>query len=47
MIQVKPEIVLGEPRKSLYSWIVSFSPNYGDYEKQTAREIPLVFLKAQ
>ena len=45
--KVKPEIILGEPRKPLYSWIVSMAPNFGDYEKNTTREIPLVFLKAQ
>lgn len=46
-MKVKPEIILGEPRKPLWSWIVSSAPNYGDYEKQTTREIPLVFLKPQ
>ena len=46
-MKVKPEIILGEPRKPLYSWIVSMAPNFGDYEKNTTREIPLVFLKAQ
>ena len=46
-LKVKPEIILGEPRKPLYAWIVSLAPNFGDYEKRTAREIPLVFLKAQ
>lgn len=46
-MKVKPEIILGEPRKPLYSWIVSIAPNFGDYEKKTTREIPLVFLKAQ
>ena len=45
-MKVKPEIILGEPRKPLYDWIVSLAPNYGEYEKQTSREIPLVFLKA-
>ena len=44
-MKVKPEIILGEPRKPLYAWIISLAPNYGDYEKQTTREIPLVFLK--
>jgi deazaflavin-dependent oxidoreductase (nitroreductase family) len=46
-MRVKPEIILGEPRKPLYAWIASLAPNYGEYEKQTSREIPLVFLKAQ
>jgi deazaflavin-dependent oxidoreductase (nitroreductase family) len=45
-MKVKPEIILGEPRKSLYSWIVSIATNFGEYEKKTKREIPLVFLKA-
>ena len=46
-MKAKPEIILGEPRKPLWNWIVSAAPNFGDYEKQTAREIPLVFLKPQ
>ena len=46
-MKVKPEIILGEPRKPLWSWIVASAPNFGDYEKKTSREIPLVFLKAQ
>ena len=45
-LKVKPEIILGEPRKPLYEWIVSIAPNFGDYQKRTTREIPLVFLKA-
>jgi len=47
MLKVKPAIILGEPRKPLYAWITSIAPNYGNYEKRTAREIPLVFLKAE
>ena len=46
-MKVKPEVILGEPRKPLYAWIVSLAPNYGGYEKKTTREIPLVFLKPQ
>jgi deazaflavin-dependent oxidoreductase (nitroreductase family) len=46
-IKVKPEVILGEPRKPLWSWIVASAPNFGDYEKKTTREIPLVFLKSQ
>lgn len=46
-MRVTPEIILGAPRRSLYDWVVSLAPNYGGYEKQTAREIPLVFLKAK
>ncbi len=45
-IKVKPEIILGEARRPLYAWVVSLAPNYGEYEKKTTREIPLVFLKA-
>jgi deazaflavin-dependent oxidoreductase (nitroreductase family) len=45
IMKVKPEIVLGEPRRPVYDWIVSIAPNYGEYEKTTSREIPLVFLK--
>ena len=44
-MKVKPEIILGEARRPLYDWIVSLAPNYGEYEKTTTREIPLVFLK--
>ena len=44
-LKVKPEIILGERRKPLWDWIVSTAPNFGDYEKLTTREIPLVFLK--
>ncbi|NOT04017.1 MAG: nitroreductase family deazaflavin-dependent oxidoreductase [Anaerolineales bacterium] len=47
VMKVKPEIILGEPRRPLYDWIASIAPNYGEYEKKTAREIPLVFLKPQ
>ena len=45
IMRVTPEIVLGEQRKPVYEWIASIAPNFGDYEKKTAREIPLVFLK--
>ena len=45
IMKVTPEIVLGEQRKPVYKWIASIAPNFGDYEKKTAREIPLVFLK--
>ena len=44
-MKVKPEIILGEARRPLYDWIVSIAPNYGEYEKTTTREIPLVLLK--
>jgi len=46
-MKVKPEIILGEKRRPLYDWIASIAPNYGEYEKKTSREIPLVFLKPQ
>jgi deazaflavin-dependent oxidoreductase (nitroreductase family) len=46
-MKVKPEIFLGGPRRPLYDWVVSLAPNYGNYEKKTTREIPLVFLKPQ
>ncbi len=45
--KVTPEIILGERRKPIYAWIASIAPNYGEYEKRTSREIPLVFLKPQ
>ncbi|MBL8080375.1 MAG: hypothetical protein JNM55_20560 [Anaerolineales bacterium] len=46
-MKVKPKIILGERRRMLYDRIVSIASNYDAYEKGTAREIPLVFLKAQ
>ena len=46
-MKVKPEIILGAPRKPIYAWIASQAPNFGEYEKKTTREIPLVFLKPQ
>lgn len=46
-MKVKPEIILGEARRPLYDWIASSAPNFGEYEKKTTREIPLVFLKSQ
>ena len=45
IMRVTPEIVLGDLRKPIYEWIASIAPNFGDYEKKTTREIPLVFLK--
>lgn len=44
-MKVKPEIILGGQRRTLYDWIASIAPNYAEYEKTTKREIPLVFLK--
>ena len=46
-MKVKSEIILGEPRKPIWSWIVANAPNFGDYEKQTSREIQLVLLTPQ
>ena len=46
-MKVKPEILSGERRKNIYSWVASIAPRYGEYEKKTNREIQLVFLKAQ
>lgn len=46
-MKVTPQIILGEPRRKLYDWIVSIAPNFGAYEKKTPREIPLVLLKPQ
>ncbi|MBM3124204.1 MAG: nitroreductase family deazaflavin-dependent oxidoreductase [Chloroflexi bacterium] len=46
-MRVTPEIILGAPRRPLYDWVVSIAPTYGEYEKRTTREIPLVFLKAR
>ncbi len=46
-MKVKPDIILGEPRKPLWNWIVSAAPNFGDYENRTTREIPLLLLNPQ
>ncbi len=45
IMKVTAEIVLGDLRKPIYEWVASIAPNFGDYEKKTTREIPLVFLK--
>ncbi len=44
-MKVKPSMIPSESRKPLWDWIVSLAPNFGNYEKRTTREIPLVFLK--
>jgi deazaflavin-dependent oxidoreductase (nitroreductase family) len=44
-MKVTPQIILGAPRRPLYDWVVSQAPNFGDYEKKSTREIPLVLLK--
>ena len=44
-MKVKPAMIPSESRKPLWDWIVSLAPNFGNYEKRTTREIPLVFLK--
>jgi deazaflavin-dependent oxidoreductase (nitroreductase family) len=44
-MKARPEMISGDSRKQVWNWIVSQAPNFGDYEKRTTREIPLVFLK--
>jgi hypothetical protein len=34
----------GEERARLWAQIVAAAPNFGDYEKKTTREIPVVIL---
>jgi deazaflavin-dependent oxidoreductase (nitroreductase family) len=43
-LPVHAEIVSGEKRAAYWKYVVQTSPNFGNYEKSTKREIPLVFL---
>jgi len=43
-LPVHAEIVSGEKRAEFWKYVVQSAPNFGDYEKNTKREIPLVFL---
>jgi F420H(2)-dependent quinone reductase len=39
------EVTRGVERKRLFDALVAEAPNYGDYEKKTTREIPMVVLR--
>jgi deazaflavin-dependent oxidoreductase (nitroreductase family) len=41
----RAEIVTGADRERLWKKIVATAPNFGDYQKKTTREIPVVRLK--
>jgi deazaflavin-dependent oxidoreductase (nitroreductase family) len=43
-MRVTPELLRGEERERLWREIVSASPMYANYQRQTDREIPLVRL---
>ena len=43
-LPVHAETVTGEKRAAYWKYIVQTSPNFANYEKNTKREIPLVFL---
>jgi F420H(2)-dependent quinone reductase len=45
-LSVKAETATGDYRKRLWEQLLREAPAYGDYEKQTEREIPLVVLRA-
>jgi deazaflavin-dependent oxidoreductase (nitroreductase family) len=44
-MKVKPEMISGDARRQTWNWIVAQAPNFGEYEKHTTREMPLMFLK--
>ncbi len=44
-VEVRPVVAQGEERDRLYAQQVSIAPFYGDYEKRTARKIPVVILE--
>ncbi|HVB78260.1 MAG TPA: nitroreductase family deazaflavin-dependent oxidoreductase [Candidatus Nitrosotalea sp.] len=43
-VQARPEITSGEERERLWRRIVSSAPNFGRYQEQTDRQIPVVRL---
>lgn len=43
-IQVKPRIATGDERTELWNKMVAIFPDYREYQKNTAREIPVVVL---
>jgi len=47
VIQVKAETLSGDARTQAWQTVVTTSPGYGNYEKRTSREIPLVLLRSK
>jgi F420H(2)-dependent quinone reductase len=41
------EVIPSEERSQLWARLVAMSPQYGEYERKTTREIPLVLLRPQ
>lgn len=39
------EVVVGKLRQELWGKLMSIAPGYGDYQKRTTREIPMVLLR--
>ena len=46
LMSVEAEILTGETRSTLWKWVVESAPAFGNYEKSTTRQIPLVLLKS-
>ena len=44
VIPVTTEVLSGEERAQAWQQVVATAPPYGDYEKKTTRQIPLIFL---
>ncbi len=42
----RAEVVTGPERERLWKMVVDRAPNFGNYQKKTTREIPVVRLKA-
>jgi deazaflavin-dependent oxidoreductase (nitroreductase family) len=42
----RAEVVTGPERERLWKMVVDRAPNFGEYQKKTTREIPVVRLKA-
>lgn len=47
VMPVDAKIVSGSERATLWKKVIETAPAFADYEKQTAREIPLVLLQPQ
>lgn len=45
VIPAAAEILAGEERTQMWQQIVAIAPPFAEYEKQTSREIPLIFLR--
>ena len=45
VVPVTAEVLTGEARAQAWQQVITTAPAYAEYEKQTTREIPLVFLR--